>query len=72
MSDAEKLLAGGGWDGLTQLMHNLKGSAGGFGFLALKDKAEKIHRLLRENVTEEAQALTDQLMEYCQRIKVSA
>jgi signal transduction histidine kinase/FixJ family two-component response regulator/HPt (histidine-containing phosphotransfer) domain-containing protein len=72
MDDIKKVLTSEDWESLTQLMHNLKGSAGGFGFPGLTDKAEKIHLLLRENVTEEVQTLTEQLMEYCQRIKVSA
>lgn len=72
VKDAESMLANEDWDGLTKLMHNLKGNAGGFGFPGLTDRAGNIHALLRENVTDDIPVLVGQLVEYCRQIRVNA
>ncbi len=72
INDVNQLLAGENWDVLAQAMHNLKGSAGGFGFQRLTDQASNIYALVHENVTGDVQGLVEQLMADCQGIKISA
>lgn len=70
--DADKMLVSENWDGLVKIMHDLKGSAGGFGFPALTSQAEKIHFLLKEKTIGEIPKRVKQLMSYCRRIKYNA
>ncbi|HEC19665.1 MAG TPA: Hpt domain-containing protein [Gammaproteobacteria bacterium] len=72
LGEAGALLKDRRWEALTQLMHNLKGSAGGYGFPELTRQAEKIHGLLRKHETDALPALLEEMKRYCQCISVSA
>ncbi len=57
------------WETVKQLSHNLKGSAGGYGFPALTEGAAKIHSQLHKNNIEGVTELVDQLDACCRGVR---
>lgn len=56
---------------LTRLAHQLKGAAGGYGFMPITEKAREVETLARSEQDKDGLiAQVDQLVELCQRATV--
>jgi HPt (histidine-containing phosphotransfer) domain-containing protein len=67
------LLADGNWDDLRRAAHQLKGSAGSYGFPAISPLAAKVEDDVRNGQPEEAiRAAVDDLLGLCDRVRAGA
>lgn len=65
----EGLLAAKDWEGLRRTAHQLKGSAGSYGFDPVSPIAAELEAAVREDSTEEdIQRHVDQLVSVCRRV----
>ncbi len=66
----EALAAAQDWDELARAAHQLKGSAGGYGFGILRAPADRLEQVIRSGGEQAAilQAL-DELVQLCRRVR---
>ena len=56
------------WTALKELIHQLKGMGGAFGYQEITDRSEQIEQQLHENNDEQASVLSHQLIDFCEQI----
>ena len=70
VSALSALLADGDWEDLRRAAHQLKGSAGSYGFEGISPLAGKVEDTIRSGEPEEAiRAAVDELLDLCSRVR---
>ena len=73
ISAISALLTDGKWDDLRRAAHQLKGSAGSYGFEPISPMAAKVEDAIRSGEPEEAiRAAVDELLDLCDRVRAGA
>jgi HPt (histidine-containing phosphotransfer) domain-containing protein len=63
-------LAGGDWETLRRLAHDLKGTGGGYGFDILSDLGRALEQAAKSADTAAAQPLLKQIDDFLRRVRV--